>query len=172
MSEIVYQCAKALFALNIKEDLREFVDLFQKNRDLRHYLIHPQISLDEKKSLLEKLIAEKKGISFLLYVIEKKILKLLPLIFKSYQKLIQESRGQLAVTLITAIPIDASIINPLKKRLDQALQKQSLITTAVDKQILGGIILIFDHRMIDYSTRGRLNRLKKFLSKDSHVAQT
>lgn len=109
------------------------------------------------------MIPEQSLIGFLLFLIVKREIKLLPKIFQKFRTLILDYRQQIEATLTTAVPVDSHALIQLQNRLNATFQKKSIVIPILDPSIIAGAILILDNRMADYSLKGRLDRLKKSL---------
>lgn len=171
------QYAKALFELEEKVKksamvatiLETIVKMMQEDPKILLYFNHPEIPESVKKSFLEKWIFEKSVISFLLLLIKKRVMHALPAIFGKYKALLLANQNVVEVTLITAKSLSPHILDLLKKRIDRIFQKKSIMKPMIDPTIGGGAILIIEHRLMDFSVRGRLQRLKKTLLEEPHA---
>jgi F-type H+-transporting ATPase subunit delta len=177
-SDIALRYAKALFSIDklknhlveIDNAFRSLTTMMQTNRHLLGYLSHGQISMSQKKVFLEKLIAVQGFVPFLLYLIQKRRIELLPEISQHFHVLMLEDRGELEAKFITAIEVPSSTITQLENHLNKTLQKKSFVQTLIDPSLLAGAILIVGNRMVDYSMKGRLDRLRKSLLQEEVYA--
>ncbi len=81
-----------------------------------------------------------------------------------YQELLDEYRGIQPAKVITAIPLDDDDKLRLTERLSAVVGKKVVITPEVDSSLLGGIVAKFGGKLLDGSTRSKLEALKRELS--------
>ncbi len=96
-------------------------------------------------------------------LIEKKRLNLLPAIASRYEKYLAEREKRAEVKVISAYPIDEIRLQRLTHALQNHLKRQIVLECAVDKNLLGGIIIYAGDRVIDGSLRTKLKKLSESL---------
>jgi F-type H+-transporting ATPase subunit delta len=87
-----------------------------------------------------------------------------PQIATAFRNMADDRRGTARAEVITAVPLDEA----RKKRVAQGLaslvgRKQVILTEKNDPSIIGGVVARVGDRLIDGSTRTRLQRLKNEL---------
>ena len=80
-----------------------------------------------------------------------------------YQRLVNSYRGIELAEVITAIPLDDEDKQMLVKRLSAIFGKRISLQPEVDPAVIGGFIARVGDRLLDGSTRGKLEALKKEL---------
>ena len=85
-------------------------------------------------------------------------------IIAEYQRLVDSYRGIEQAEVITAISLDNKGQRMLKERLETALGKTVELKPKVDTSLIGGIIARIGGKLIDGSTRSKLEALKKDLA--------
>jgi F-type H+-transporting ATPase subunit delta len=169
--EVAYRYAKALFALKAGAEEREaratqlleMASLMKRLPLFRRFLKNPQIKSENKKNLLETIIEDAPLVNFLLMLLSRGKLELLPEIAAKYQSLKRMASKMGVAWLVTAKTVDAEIKTQLKERLERAYAKPFILYEKIKPEIIGGAILIVDNKLIDFSIKGRLEAMKKSL---------
>jgi F-type H+-transporting ATPase subunit delta len=94
----------------------------------------------------------------------KNRLKLLPGIYGEMQRLYDSFRGIQKAEVTTAVEISREERAQVEKRLSAITGKNITVNTRVDPSLVGGLIARFDGKLLDASTRSRLEALKKEIS--------
>ena len=88
----------------------------------------------------------------------------MPAIFRirtRYEQLWDEEHRLLAVEVTSAIELDESIVNSIGERIGEQAGRTVELSSKVDPDILGGIVLRVGNFILDASIRNRLNQLRK-----------
>ncbi len=91
-------------------------------------------------------------------------LSLLPGIYDEMQRLYDEYRGIQKAEVTTAVELSREEREQVEKRLSVITGKNISVTAKVDPALVGGLIARFDGKLLDASTRSRLEALKKEIS--------
>lgn len=78
-----------------------------------------------------------------------------------YGKLLDEAKGIIRGQCITAVQLSADKKSKLKDTLQQKAGTDIELTFAVDKDILGGMVLKMGDRVLDASLRAQLGILRE-----------
>lgn len=168
---IASRYAKALFDLScadhtLEQKLVDFeltVKLFKDNPKLVKLLKSPQLSMDDKKTVLQDSLKDKLSsdfLKFLFFIIEKGRLDNLKQTAREYRLMVNKYLKIWEADIVTAVPIDEESENKLKQKLEEVFHKKIKINKKVNPQMLGGAILIMGNEMLDWSVKGRLRKLK------------
>ena len=150
------------------KDLRAICKLIDDNRDFQEVIKHPQISTKKKK---DTFISIFKGnidddlLSFLLILIEKDRISFLKEKLKEMEKIHLERDNTLVALVKTAVPMLPEEQETLKKKLEDKYDKNIIMTTEVDKKILGGVFVRVGNDVIDGTVKSRLDDLKDIILK-------
>jgi F-type H+-transporting ATPase subunit delta len=171
MEEIAQVYARSLFEVaqerdeldEIRDELNQFVDALNENRDLAVFFFSPYFSSEEKKDGLKRAIegAADVFINFLEALIERHRMPAIFRIRTQYEQLWDEANKLLPVLVTTAVQLDESTITEIGERIGEQAGKKIELTSAVDPDILGGIVLRVGNFILDASIRNRLNQLRK-----------
>jgi F-type H+-transporting ATPase subunit delta len=126
----------------------------------------PKIRTDDKMSLLKDRfpMVGPLAINLVGLLVERGRIRLLPDISRETQRLTDEYRGIQRAEVVTAVALNDEEKRHLEKRLSEMTGKNTTITTRVEPALVGGIIARFDGKLLDASTRSRLEALKKEIS--------
>lgn len=147
----------------VEKDLKKLHETIDRDTKFREFLSNPLINATQKKEILSKTVQSKLGVSDLTVNLLNAMtdagrLKLLSSVAKSYIKVMQVTRGELEVTVVTASPVSDEAT---KKEIEAAVKgftsKKLLINYRVDPSIRGGLIVDFGgENYIDLSIRSKL----------------
>jgi F-type H+-transporting ATPase subunit delta len=171
VEEIAEVYARALFEVakehdlldDIREQLAMFADALSDNRDLMTFFFSPYFSTEEKKDGLRRAVegAEPAFMNFLEALLERHRMPAIFRIRARYQKLWDEENKLLPVEITSAIELDKSIARNIGERIGEQTGRKVELSSKVDPEILGGIVLRVGNSVLDASIRTRLNQLRK-----------
>jgi F-type H+-transporting ATPase subunit delta len=171
MQEIAQVYARSLFEVaseqgqldTVKEQLGEFTDAVAKNRDLAVFFFSPYFSSDEKTSGLHRTVegAEPMVMNFLEALIERHRMPVIYRIRTEFDLLYDKSNKLLPVLVTSAIELDKATVENLGKRIGEQTGNEIELSSKVDPEILGGIILRVGNFIMDASIRTRLEQLRR-----------
>lgn len=166
--------AKALFELarekegvvETGDELRLIEGLLGDMPGLKTFFGGPVYELKDKKDVLEKIYTtlglSKLTADFLLILMKKGRIRVLPDITRIYERFEDEEVGRQRVKI--TLPITKSetpILDKIKARLEEVTGKEVLISVEEDRSIIGGIIVQMGDIVIDGSIRSRLLKIRK-----------
>jgi F-type H+-transporting ATPase subunit delta len=171
MEEIAQVYARALFEVakehgaldEIREQLDQFADALHENRDLAIFFFSPYFSAAEKEEGLRRAIAgaDPRFLNFLEALIERHRMPAIFRIRDTFNVLWEEEHRQLRVEVTTAVPLDESIVKEIGERIGEQTDHEVDLSSHVDPDILGGIVLRVGNFILDASIQNRLNQLRK-----------
>lgn len=169
-SKLASRYAKALFYSGSKDQreaimqsLDAVIAAYDKFPKLKNLLELPEVTQLEKETLLKKIFGNYMNpfsLNFLILLLQKGRFQHLRDIATHYQQLYRESYGITKAFLTTPVPMDDPTKTMLKEKLEKAYGKTFLIINEINPKMIGGGILVIDEQMLDFSVRGRLNKLK------------
>ncbi len=164
--------ASALFELAREEDVLERVgadleqmqQLLDQHPDLAQTVASPAVSAAAKIRVVEA-VGAKAGLAdvtvkFLGVLGEHDRLGALPSMIDAFAAMLAETRGEVAVEVVSAIPLGATQEATVREMLAQSLGKKITLNAAVDPELLGGLVVRVGSRMIDASLRTKLRHLE------------
>jgi len=171
MEEIAQVYARSLFEVardqdkidEVREQLGELADALDENRSLSTFFFSPYFSTEEKKEGLHKSVegAEPIFVNFLELLLEKHRMPVIYRIRSDYEALWREENKLLSVQVTSAVELDDKIVKDLGDRIAEQTDRKIDVTTKVEPDILGGIVLQVGNSILDASIRNRLEQLRR-----------
>ncbi len=175
MEEIAQVYSRALFEIGqeqdkldeLREELSQFADALEENRDLAVFFFSPYFSSQEKKDGLGRVLedADESLVNFLEMLVENHRMPAIFRINRQYEALWQEENKLLPVHITSAIELDDETVAHIGDTIGKLTGQRVDISRRVDPEILGGIILRVGNSILDASIRSRLNRLRKHVAR-------
>jgi ATP synthase F1 delta subunit len=171
MEEIAQVYARALFEVaseqdaldTIHEQLGEFADAMNANRQLAVFFFSPYFAVDEKKEGLSRAVtgAHDAFRNFLEALIERHRMPAIFRIRTEFNALYDDEKKLLPVTITSAIALDDETVEGLGRRIGEQIDRHVEVSSTVDPDILGGIVLRVGNVILDASIKNRLEQLRK-----------
>jgi ATP synthase F1 delta subunit len=175
MEELAQVYARALFEAasegdvldTVKEQLSQFADALDGNRELQVFFFSPYFSTAEKKAGLSRTVtdADPTFKNFLETLIERHRMPVVFRIRERYNTLWDKENKVLPVEVTTAVPLDDATIASIGEQIGRETGNQIQLTSVVDPDVVGGMVLRVGNTVLDASIRSRLNQLRKQVSK-------
>lgn len=175
MEEIAQVYSRALFDVAkeqgkldaVREQLGQLADAVADSRDVQVFLFSPYFSSEEKKEGLGRMLegADETLVNFLELLVEK---HRMPAIFRIRRQLDERWEREnrlLPVQVTSAIDLDESTIEQIGDAIGEQTGQRIQLTSQVDPDILGGIVLRVGNSILDASIRNRLEQLRKQVAK-------
>ena len=175
MEEIAEVYSRALFDVakehdildEVHEELGQFADALDENRDLQVFFFSPYFSSQEKKEGIGKMIsgADENFVRFLELLAERHRMPAIFRIRKDFDELYAEERKLLPVTVTSAVELDKKTLKEIGKKVEEQTGRKVELTTKVDPNVIGGLVMRVGNIVMDGSIRARLERLRKQVAK-------
>jgi F-type H+-transporting ATPase subunit delta len=151
----------------IREQLGEFTDVLAEERNMQRFFFSPQFSTEEKKEGLHKAIegADETLVNFLELLLEKHRMPAIFRIRRQFDELWREENKLLPVEVTSAVELDEETVRKIGDEIGERTGRKVELTSRVDPDILGGIVLRVGNSILDASIRNRLERLRKQVAK-------
>jgi ATP synthase F1 delta subunit len=171
VEEIAAVYANALFEVakeqgllhEVREQLREFAKALDENRELAFFFFSPYFSTEEKKEGLHKGVedAEPVLMNFLEALIERSRMPAIFRIRDRYDKLWDEEQKVLPVQVTSAVELEEGTVETIADEIRKQTGQHVEISSRVDPDIIGGLVLRVGNSILDASIRNRLNELRR-----------
>ena len=147
----------------VREQLGQFADAVHENRDLAIFFFSPYFSTEEKKDGLKRLIdgAEPLFMNFLEALVERHRMPAIFRIRDRYEQLWDRDHKLLPVHVTSAVELDEGTVKNIGDSIGKQTGNQIQLSSDVDPDILGGIVLRVGNFILDASIRSRLEQLRK-----------
>ena len=144
------------------KDLALISTSFQDNL-IQALIDTPDISQREKAekfvSIFEGEVSAK-TINFLKTLGQANRLKILDNIILNFLELVAKKRNQKNVLVSSAFELESDQLEKIKLAMQKRLDADILITSAVDKALIGGMKISYEDQVIDLSLKNKLESLK------------
>jgi F-type H+-transporting ATPase subunit delta len=171
MEEIATVYARSLFEVAneagkldvVREQLGQFADALHEDRELQVFFFSPYFSTQEKKDGLDKAVTGADPIfqNFLELLLEKHRAPAIFRIRRELDDLWEQENQLLPVQITSAIELDTKTIKSIGDRVGEQTGRKVDLSSSVEPDILGGIIVRVGNNIIDASIRTRLDQLRK-----------
>ena len=171
MEEIAAVYARSLFEVAseqdkldvVREQIGAFADALDDTRELQVFFFSPYFSTQEKEDGLERAVSDADPVvlNFLKLLIEK---HRMPVIFRvraTYDRMWEEENKLLPVEITSAVELDESIVRQLGDRIAEQTGRKVELSSRVEPEILGGIVVQVGNSVLDASIRNRLEQLRR-----------
>jgi F-type H+-transporting ATPase subunit delta len=175
MEELAEVYARSLFEVarehgrldELREQLGQFADALDRNRELAVFFFSPYFSTKEKQDGLERVLdgADEIFVNFLLLLIDNHRMPVIFRVRQQYEQLWERENKVLPVDITSAIALDQATTESLGRRIGERAGRKVRLAAHVDPDILGGVVLRVGNSILDASIRNRLEQLRR------HVAQ-
>lgn len=169
--------AKALFNLANKqgmlqewmESLIDLNDFINQNSKLQDYFTSPLPSPEKQEATFLKLFKPyltAEPLNFILILLRKKHFAEFNDIVSAFKKMAFDKLGLLQGVISTPTPLNVHSKEALMNEWGKILNKKIVLDEAIDPTLIGGGVLTFENKRIDFSLKGKLQKLQNNLSRN------
>jgi F-type H+-transporting ATPase subunit delta len=163
-AEALFEAGKDKGKLDsIQSQLAQFADAVEVNRELQVFLFSPYLSSADKRDGLGRAIsgAEPELTNFLELLAEKHRMPEIFRIRRELDELWKKENRRLDVTVVSAVELDPAVVTRIGQEVERQTGEGVELSSRVDGEILGGIVLKVGNMILDASIRSRLDKLRK-----------
>jgi F-type H+-transporting ATPase subunit delta len=171
MQDVAHAYADALFEIAkqkgrldaIRDQLGQFSDALDENRELQVFFFSPYFSSAEKIDGAKRAIegADPEFINFLELLIEKQRVPEIFRIRRQFEELWKHENRRIDVTVTSAVELDPAVVGKIGEEIQRQTGQEVDLASRVDADILGGVVLQVGNMVLDASIRNRLEKLRK-----------
>jgi F-type H+-transporting ATPase subunit delta len=171
MQDVAHAYADALFEVarekgrldEIREQLGQFADAVDANRDLQVFFFSPYFSSSEKIDGAKRAIegADSEFVNFLELLIEKQRMTEIFRVRRQFEELWKHENRRIDVTVTSAVELDPAVVGKIGEEIERQTGQEVDLASRVDAEILGGVVLQVGNMVLDASIRNRLEKLRK-----------
>ena len=175
MEEIATVYARSLFEVakesgkldEVREQLGQVADAIAGEHSLQVFFYSPYFSPDEKKEGLRKAVSDPDPtvLNFLDLLIENHRMPALLRVRRSYDGLWEKENDLLPVEVTSAVELDEETVRHIGERIGEQTGRKVQLTSSVEPDLLGGIVVRVGNSIIDASIRNRLEQLRRTVAK-------
>ena len=175
MEQIAEVYARALFEAakehdvldRVRDELGEFAEALEDNRSLQVFLFSPYFSSEEKRDGVRKIVsgADERTVNFLELLAERHRMPAIFRIKRELDALWADENQLLPVTVTSAVELDEGLVEDIGKRIQEQTGRKVELSSTVDPDVLGGLMVRVGNMVLDSTVRNRLERLRKQVMK-------
>ena len=177
MEEIASVYARSLFEVakeqdkldKVRDEIGEFADALNGSRELQMFLFSPYFSTQEKSDGLDRAVsgADETVTNFLELLVEKHRMPVIFRIRAELDQLWEEENKRLPVQVTSAVELSEETVKQIGDKIAQQTDRKVDLSSRVDPDILGGIIVRVGNSVLDASIRNRLENFRKQVARAS-----
>jgi F-type H+-transporting ATPase subunit delta len=164
--------ARALFGIGVDagnfdalgQQLGDLAELWSSSAELRQALENPVFHQDEKRKVLEQLlprVAPTPEVQrFVLLLLDRRRISILPAIARAYRALADEHTGRVRARVTSAEPLTPAALDRVRRSLEQRTGKKVIVEAEVDPDLIGGVVANVGDLVLDGSIRTQLSDLR------------
>ena len=164
--------AQAIFDLALEndqaeqwgQDLAVVAEVFEDS-DFNALLKHADVAAGDKLAATASVLA---GINPLVrnlvdLLVSKNSVDSIGGVYSGYNELLDRHLGRQRVEITTAVPLESAETDRISSFVNGLINNEVVLTTMVDESILGGLVIQIGDRLLDGSTKARLDGLRNRL---------
>lgn len=159
------QLAKTEAGLDaVDRDLRLAKSALTEHMALKKALTDPALPVEKKQAVIEELFGVSVSmvtLNFMQLLAGMGQIELLPDVAEAFAKNLEAEENKVIAEVTTAIPVDAAFSARLAGKLREITGRDVTIRPSVDADIIGGVIVRVDGKLLDGSVRKQLDRLRE-----------
>ena len=175
MEEIAEVYARSLFEVakehdvldRVHDELGQFAEALSDDRTLQVFLFSPYFSSEEKRDGVKKIVsdADERFENFLELLAERHRMPVLFRIKREFDALWADEHKLLPVTVTSAVELDEGLAEDIAKRIQEQTGRTVELSSNVDPDVLGGLMVQVGNMVLDDTVRNKLERLRKQVAK-------
>ncbi len=170
-AEALFDVAKEKGKLDaVREELGQFADAVDGDRDLQVFLFSPYFSSAEKVAGLKRAVsgADAELLNFLELLVEKQRTTEIFRVRRHFDELWKQENRRIDVTVTSAVALEPTVAEKVGEEIERQTGQKVELASRVDAEILGGIVLQVGNKVLDASIRARLEKLRKSVAQAAH----
>jgi len=163
-AEALFDVAKEKGRLDsIRDELGQFADALDSNRELQTFFFSPYFSTAEKIDGQARAIdgADPEFTNFLELLIEKHRMPEIFRIRRRFDELWKHENRRIEVTVTSAVELEPAVVEKIGEEIERQTGQEVELASRVDGEVIGGIVLQMGNMVLDASVRARLEKLRK-----------
>jgi F-type H+-transporting ATPase subunit delta len=152
-------------AAEVQAELVQWEEMIQSTPNFLEVLRNPTIGLDQKRTVLNKLIdrvqPRQTTVNFLKVLLQNQRLTNLGEINRKFAETLDERAGMVLATVTTARAVTESSQQQLHAKLTDLTGKKVRVDFATDPDLIGGVVTRIGSTIYDGSVRNQLQMIKE-----------
>ena len=174
-AKIAVPYARALFEFSVEKNIMHQITadfqnldiLFSQTDELTQYLNNPVVKQEAKREIIEKLLKPQMNLStfkFLMLLIDRDRINLLPAVMSNYLALIYQTASIKMIEVDTASAFTNAQKNTLIQKLKELTKAREIqLVINEDPSLIGGFLIKTKSKVIDFTIKNQLQQLAKHL---------
>ena len=175
-TKIAKRYARALFDLldpssveSVRDALRSFSDLWLESQDLRYAISDPAYAMPQRMEVVREISShvgqnDERFVNFLMLLLKNSRMDLLPEVAVSFDRLVNELKSILSLSVVSAFPLSESEKGEIVSRIQSEFGSMASVSWEVDPALIGGLVIKSGDLVLDNSVKGALGKIKISLS--------
>lgn len=163
-AQAIYELAKeAKLIEDVYRELSFVMETYEANEEFRNFINHPLVNVEDKNKFISNIFVDKLcilALNSIHYLIDKNRLSLIKDITKEYLKSYYAENRKVEAEATFAIKPNEAQLQLLNENLKKRMNKEIILSTKIDKSILGGVVIRIEDQIIDASIRGQINAFR------------
>ncbi|MEB3278463.1 ATP synthase F1 subunit delta [Capilliphycus salinus ALCB114379] len=171
VGEIVEPYAQALMSVaksnnltnEIGDNIRALLELLENSPDLKQFLANPVIKRDDKKAVIGQVFREEMNPfvrNFVMLLIDRGRILFLEPIGQQYLALLRQLNKTVLAEVTSTVELNDGQRHSLSEKVKGMTGAENVeISTKIDPELIGGVIIKVGSQVIDASLRGQLRRI-------------
>jgi ATP synthase F1 delta subunit len=167
-SRSLFEVAKEHGVLDrVRDEVGQFADALEEDRNLQVFLFSPYFSSPEKRDSIDRIVADadERTVNFLKLLAERHRMPAIFRIRRALDGLWADENKLLPVTVTSAVELDDELVRDVGKSIEEQTGRRVELSSKVDPDLLGGLVLRVGNMVLDASVRNRLDQLRKQVAK-------
>ena len=156
-------------AREVLDELHAFLtDVLNAQPEFERVLTSRLVSTEDKLGILERVLQGKASpilMNFLRTVARRERLDCLRAIYAEALKRYDQQAGRVQITICTAAPVDASVIEKVKQNLQKKFAGELVVSCKVDPNQIGGLVVQVGDTIYDGSIASQLENMRRNIIK-------
>ncbi len=147
----------------VHEQLGQVCDELASSRDLQVFFFSPYFSSQEQADGISKVLedADEYLVRFLELLCERHRMPVIHRVRRTFDKLWTEKENLLPVSITSAVELDEQTAEGVGRAIGEQTGMRVELSSSVDPEILGGLVIQVGNMVLDKSVRSRLERARK-----------
>ena len=172
--KIARRYAKALMSLSngdralqtrFDEQLAAINELFN-DKEIRKVISSPIVNPELLQAVFDNVATQVKATDalkqFIRILVDTRRTAVIPEIASAFHKLHLAELGQTEAKVVTAVALEPKELEDIQSKIESMLSTRVILSTEIDKSILGGFVIKIDNNLIDMSLKTKLDNMTKF----------
>lgn len=152
----------------ISKNLNLVKEILTQSKDLDEFLTNPLISVEDKKTILDKVFTDEVDVlilNFLKVLVDKSRFASFSEILEAYNKSLDDINNISRINVTSAVKMTDEAQAKLKDKLEAKLKKKVVLDLDINKDIIAGLVIRIGDNIIDMSLKNKLEDLSKSITK-------